>query len=235
MKQCPCCKSLAFDDAEICYECMHPFPHANERIYENCAYESDFKPKHRRNGAEGNPEQNSTASQLGSYDEVQANLKTGIGADGNEMHSGHAEGLVERKPDELSSLGEVYEYEVDPETYSSYAGINWTVTVRVKGFSSFEREIFGQSSTLHIGRSGDNDVVIPDLRVSRHHAVVFEQGGKLWVKDLESRNMTFLDGFPVVGTSEIRDGSTVMVCSTSLAFTKSANRINFKKSEISKG
>jgi ABC-type multidrug transport system ATPase subunit len=51
------------------------------------------------------------------------------------------------------------------------------------------------SDTLRIGRAADNDVVVPDLMVSRHHAelqVIAE--GRYRVVDLDSHNGTYVNG-----------------------------------------
>ncbi|MET7770017.1 FHA domain-containing protein [Nocardia sp. NPDC005366] len=51
------------------------------------------------------------------------------------------------------------------------------------------------SDTLRIGRAADNDIVVPDLMVSRHHAqlqVIAE--GRYRVVDLDSHNGTYVNG-----------------------------------------
>ena len=45
-----------------------------------------------------------------------------------------------------------------------------------------------------IGRGSDNDLVIPDKSVSRHHAIITVTEGRCFVRDLESANGTFLAG-----------------------------------------
>jgi ABC transport system ATP-binding/permease protein len=47
---------------------------------------------------------------------------------------------------------------------------------------------------LRIGRAGDNDVVVADLSVSRHHAELRNVGGRYEIVDLGSHNGTFLNG-----------------------------------------
>ncbi|MFQ6331232.1 FHA domain-containing protein [Nocardia sp. CWNU-33] len=51
------------------------------------------------------------------------------------------------------------------------------------------------SSTLRIGRAADNDVVVPDLMVSRHHAELHMVGdGKYRIVDLDSHNGIYING-----------------------------------------
>lgn len=51
--------------------------------------------------------------------------------------------------------------------------------------------------TLSIGREGDNDIHINNLAISRHHAEVSIDGGKFFIKDLDSSNGTFLNGVKI--------------------------------------
>ncbi|MFH8712172.1 FHA domain-containing protein [Streptomyces zaomyceticus] len=53
--------------------------------------------------------------------------------------------------------------------------------------------------SIRIGRAPDNDVVVPDLVVSRRHAELrAHPDGTYWIHDLGSHNGTFLNGRPVV-------------------------------------
>jgi hypothetical protein len=49
-------------------------------------------------------------------------------------------------------------------------------------------------TTLKIGKSPDNDVVIDQPTVSRNHLVIRRQGDRFLVEDLQSTNGTFIDG-----------------------------------------
>ncbi|MFF9149019.1 FHA domain-containing protein [Streptomyces sp. NPDC014861] len=52
--------------------------------------------------------------------------------------------------------------------------------------------------TVRIGRAPDNDVVVADLVVSRHHAELLARpDGTYWIHDLGSHNGTYLNGRPV--------------------------------------
>ncbi|WP_280708104.1 MULTISPECIES: FHA domain-containing protein [Kitasatospora] len=53
--------------------------------------------------------------------------------------------------------------------------------------------------TLRIGRAPDNDLVLTDLEVSRHHAELHTTGdGRYAITDLHSHNGTYLNGQPVM-------------------------------------
>lgn len=48
-----------------------------------------------------------------------------------------------------------------------------------------------------VGRSGSADITIEDAEVSRTHAVIFREGGRLWLADLDSANGTVVNGYAV--------------------------------------
>lgn len=54
-----------------------------------------------------------------------------------------------------------------------------------------------QGDTIDIGRSPDNDIQLKDAYISRKHLKMLRSGGKYFIKDLESKNGTFLDSEPI--------------------------------------
>ncbi|HSH22158.1 MAG TPA: FhaA domain-containing protein [Candidatus Caenarcaniphilales bacterium] len=62
-----------------------------------------------------------------------------------------------------------------------------------------------RNSTIRIGRALDNDIVLPDERVSRHHGQISVRLGTLVYADLGSTNGSFLNGSAV---TEIALGPT---------------------------
>ncbi|MBI3971283.1 MAG: DUF3662 domain-containing protein [Chloroflexi bacterium] len=54
---------------------------------------------------------------------------------------------------------------------------------------------------LTIGRGLDNDVVLEDASVSRHHAEIWREGGRLEVRDLGSTNGTWVNAGRVTAAS----------------------------------
>lgn len=55
------------------------------------------------------------------------------------------------------------------------------------------REFVVLSEEVHVGRTSENDIVLNEKGVSRHHALVGLQGNTLWVQDLSSKNGTFVN------------------------------------------
>lgn len=65
---------------------------------------------------------------------------------------------------------------------------------------------------ITVGRASDNDVVIQDPKVSRHHAQIVQQDdGCIYLIDLESSNGTFVNGNRVYGRYYLHIGDSVRV------------------------
>jgi pSer/pThr/pTyr-binding forkhead associated (FHA) protein len=60
-----------------------------------------------------------------------------------------------------------------------------------------------------IGRTQENDIVIKNLAVSRHHAKIYNKDDKVVIKDLGSANGTFLNGIRVEET-EFTAGDVIL-------------------------
>ncbi|HZU08049.1 MAG TPA: RDD family protein [Chloroflexota bacterium] len=64
---------------------------------------------------------------------------------------------------------------------------------------------------LRLGRQGDNDIILPDREVSRHHARLEQQGDLLLITDEGSSNGTFVNGARVVAPTPLYPGDVVEV------------------------
>lgn len=66
-------------------------------------------------------------------------------------------------------------------------------------------------SNCPIGRSPSNELVIPDRKVSRRHAVIHRQNGhEYWIVDLGSGNGTYVNGTRVSLPRQLTDTDTIM-------------------------
>jgi DNA-binding winged helix-turn-helix (wHTH) protein len=84
-----------------------------------------------------------------------------------------------------------------------------------------ERQISLLPGENILGRSGEARVVLDLGRVSRQHARIVVQGGKVVLEDLGSKNGTFLRGQLVTGPSELSDGDEICIGPTVLVFRTS--------------
>ena len=69
-----------------------------------------------------------------------------------------------------------------------------------------------------IGRQPDNDLVIDQPILSRHHTLIAVDGGSYTLSDLHSRNGTYLNGVPVSRPVTLRDGDQVRLGGATLRF-----------------
>ena len=72
--------------------------------------------------------------------------------------------------------------------------------------------------SLKIGRATDNDIVIPDVLASRHHATLIPTPGGTEISDNRSINGTFVNGSRVT-TALLNEGDVVTIGNVDLVFT----------------
>jgi pSer/pThr/pTyr-binding forkhead associated (FHA) protein len=72
---------------------------------------------------------------------------------------------------------------------------------------------------IRIGRQSDNDLVVTDPGVSRHHAEVINTNGTCTLHDMGSTNGTYVNG-SVVNEHALREGDRISVGSTVIEFRR---------------
>jgi hypothetical protein len=72
---------------------------------------------------------------------------------------------------------------------------------------------------IRIGRQSDNDLVVADPGVSRHHAEVINESGACTLRDLGSTNGTYVNG-SVVHEHALRNGDRIGIGSTVVEFQR---------------
>jgi pSer/pThr/pTyr-binding forkhead associated (FHA) protein len=86
-----------------------------------------------------------------------------------------------------------------------------------------EKRVFPFYQKLTIGRHSSNDVILADRMVSKRHAAVGRVKGRIVVKDLGSRNGTFVNG-ERVEKSMLASGDRLKVGSAVLRFFREEER-----------
>jgi pSer/pThr/pTyr-binding forkhead associated (FHA) protein len=71
---------------------------------------------------------------------------------------------------------------------------------------------------ITIGRAPTATLVVPDAQVSRLHARIDLSEGLLSVRDLDSRNGTFVNARPIEGPVGLQDGDEIDVGTTRIVF-----------------
>ena len=78
---------------------------------------------------------------------------------------------------------------------------------------------------LVIGRASSNEIPVADERSSRRHAEIFFESGEWKVRDLGSRNGTFLDGQKLEQAKSLVPGNQITVGSCRLTFASSLDEV----------
>jgi pSer/pThr/pTyr-binding forkhead associated (FHA) protein len=87
------------------------------------------------------------------------------------------------------------------------------------------RTVFPIDKELTIGRDASNDIVIPNLNVSRSHAKVLrDAAGEYWVKDLGSHNGTLLNG-RLARKEKLQNEDIICVADVDMVFVLDAGEI----------
>ena len=66
-------------------------------------------------------------------------------------------------------------------------------------------------TATRIGRSPDNDIVLSDVKVSRHHAVITDNGATLVITDLGSANGVLVAGQRIDPSAELSEGDRIRI------------------------
>lgn len=75
-----------------------------------------------------------------------------------------------------------------------------------------------RSAATRIGRLPDNDIVLDDVSVSRHHAVIIDTGTSHVITDLRSANGIEVAGQRIRGTATLTSGDRIRVCDHEFVF-----------------
>ena len=74
-----------------------------------------------------------------------------------------------------------------------------------------------EKRTIRIGRLDDNDLILDDLRVSRHHAELRYHNGRFTISDLNSTGGTLVNGNPI-DKHTLDEGDVITLASVHLVF-----------------
>ncbi len=71
--------------------------------------------------------------------------------------------------------------------------------------------VYPVHSIINIGRKEDNNVAIDDPFISNHHASLYVNDERLFIKDMNSTNGTFKNGKKVRNEEELADGDVLNI------------------------
>jgi pSer/pThr/pTyr-binding forkhead associated (FHA) protein len=87
-----------------------------------------------------------------------------------------------------------------------------------KGRDSFSYDL--DKDQISMGRSGENDISVPDPFCSGSHAYIKRSGNDFILKDNESKNGTFLNGEKIKSEVKLKEGDEILIGSTRIVFNK---------------
>ncbi|MBI3776791.1 MAG: AAA family ATPase [Gammaproteobacteria bacterium] len=90
-------------------------------------------------------------------------------------------------------------------------------SIVVRHENSFVGKFLVDKEFLNIGRKSDNDIVLEDPLVSRHHAQIFTKYGTSFLRDLNSANGIFIEDLQIE-LQELLDGLTFKIGSHTLTY-----------------
>lgn len=76
------------------------------------------------------------------------------------------------------------------------------------------------SGQISIGRGKENDVVLDDIYVSHHHAVITPVRNLYQIEDLQSRNHTYVNGSALDGRTYLQNGDTIKIGCVTFRFER---------------
>ena len=85
-----------------------------------------------------------------------------------------------------------------------------------------ENQRFPVEKQLRLGREADNDLTLPDKKVSRHHAILQRQGAIYQISDLNSGNGTYVNGKRIIEPTLLKNGDIVLIGDTKLTISNRA-------------
>lgn len=100
--------------------------------------------------------------------------------------------------------------------------LNQQVGIRPRAYLIIEgdRIVDLEKPIVALGRAFDNDVILEDPRVSRHHAQLRQRYNRYILRDLGSRGGTTVNGFPVQEIV-LRPGDVISLSGTDLIYAES--------------
>ncbi len=62
-----------------------------------------------------------------------------------------------------------------------------------------------------VGRDESSDIILAERQISRQHIRIYREGNQFYVRDLDSRNGTWVNGQPLKGSCELHDGDEIQL------------------------
>ncbi|MGO9506210.1 MAG: BTAD domain-containing putative transcriptional regulator [Mycobacterium sp.] len=147
---------------------------------------------------------------LGAYRRLKTALAEGLGIDpGPTVNALHRQ-ILQQQPvgTKQVTTHKQSAVHVDQETDGNPVA-SASVVARLRDKSGRQYRLNG--ATTRIGRQDDNDIVLDDTEVSRHHAVIIDTGSAFVITDLRSTNGVELQRHRIRGNATLTDGDRIRI------------------------
>ncbi len=155
---------------------------------------------------------------LGAYRRLKSALAEGLGIDPGPTLNALHERILRQEPlgaaQESQTTYKRRAYREDTGE-SQLVGVG-TVVAWLRDASGHQYRLNG--ATTRIGRFHDNDIVLDDTDVSRHHAVIIDTGTGFVITDLRSTNGVEVQRNRIRSSAPLVDGDHVRICSYEFIF-----------------
>jgi SARP family transcriptional regulator, regulator of embCAB operon len=153
---------------------------------------------------------------LDAYRRLKANLAENLGIDPGPTVSALHERILRQEPLDAKR---------NAQTTAAHSAINLGPHTAVTSQSTVAglRDKAGrryrlQATTTRIGRLGDNDIVLDDDDVSRHHTVIIDTGTSFVITDLRSTNGVEVQGQRIRASATLAHGDQIRICGHEFTF-----------------
>lgn len=155
---------------------------------------------------------------LGAYRRLKTALADGLGIDPGPTVSALHERILRQEPLGINPAAltthrrSVYRQEDRGAEHPSHQ----RRVARLRDKTGREHRLSGAS--IRIGRFTDNDIVLDDTEVSRHHAVIADTGSGFVITDLRSTNGVEVQGRRIRGSIGLVDGDRIRIGNQEFTF-----------------
>lgn len=73
------------------------------------------------------------------------------------------------------------------------------------------KDHYSIENNITLGRQGDNDIILKDPFVSKHHFQIVEDEGEFFLEDLNSANGSYLNGEKVQDVIKLKNGDKLTI------------------------
>lgn len=143
---------------------------------------------------------------LGAYRQLKTALAEGLGIDPGPTVSALHERILRQEPIVIKQAVKSTRKRSRIDTRATLS-----TSVVAELCDRFGRRYRLNSATTRIGRLADNDIVLDDNDVSRHHAVIADTGSGFVITDLRSTNGVEVRGELIRGSAALAHGDNVVI------------------------